>query len=204
MFSPIQLTPSTTQDMMISAINENFRQIESENRTKIIKDENGVNRILIGRTQDGRYVMRVSKEGVDVLEAGENDLIFNSDNNLFKIIDSGETTITIPLCAHGSSVTASDLVVFDEPLDNIPLVLAFAFEDSPMSSQTNVHTFGQNIVQAKSVNTTAVTVGYAYSEQMQVSDADIYFQIDKANSTGVAEPQSDLKIKYYLLSETAE
>ena len=67
MISPIQLTPGMDQKTMVSAINDAFRQIESENRTKIIKDENGDNRIIIGRLPDGTYGIVISKPAVDVL-----------------------------------------------------------------------------------------------------------------------------------------
>lgn len=67
MISPIQLTPNMDLPTLVSAVNENFRQIESENRTKVIRDETGVNRILIGRAPNGHYVIAITVEGKDVL-----------------------------------------------------------------------------------------------------------------------------------------
>ena len=69
MISPIQLTPNMDMNSLTAALNEMFRQIESNNRTQIIKDEDGKNRILIGRAPKGNYVVAISKKGVDVLEA---------------------------------------------------------------------------------------------------------------------------------------
>lgn len=71
MISPIQLTPNMDMSTLINALNDMFRQIESENRTQVIKDEDGKNRILIGRAPKGNYVVAISKKGVDVLEALE-------------------------------------------------------------------------------------------------------------------------------------
>lgn len=71
MISPIQLTPNMDMPTLTNALNDMFRQIESENRTQVIKDEDGKNRILIGRAPKGNYVVAVSKKGVDVLEALE-------------------------------------------------------------------------------------------------------------------------------------
>lgn len=68
MLSPIQLTPNMDMAMLTTTINDMFRQIESENRTQIKKDENGVNRILIGRTTNGKYVMAITVPGKDVVE----------------------------------------------------------------------------------------------------------------------------------------
>lgn len=69
MLSPIQLTPGMDSGTQVSAINNNFRQIEAENRTKIIKDETGDNRIILGRFPDGSYGLAISVPGVDVVEA---------------------------------------------------------------------------------------------------------------------------------------
>lgn len=71
MLSPIQLTPNMDMATLTAAINDMFRQVESENRTQVIKDEDGKNRILIGRAPKGNYVVAISKKGVDVLEALE-------------------------------------------------------------------------------------------------------------------------------------
>lgn len=71
MISPIQLTPNMDMSTLTNALNDMFRQIESENRTQVIKDEDGKNRILIGRAPKGNYVVAISKKGVDVLEALE-------------------------------------------------------------------------------------------------------------------------------------
>lgn len=48
-------------------INDNFQQLEAEGRTKIIKDENGQARIILGKFPDGTYGLIISKPGVDVL-----------------------------------------------------------------------------------------------------------------------------------------
>lgn len=71
MISPVQLTPNMDMSTLTNALNDMFRQIESENRTQVIKDEDGKNRILIGRAPKGNYVVAISKKGVDVLEALE-------------------------------------------------------------------------------------------------------------------------------------
>mgnify|MGYP000996332030 CR=1 FL=1 len=71
MISPIQLTPNMDMNTLVTALNDMFRQIEADNRTQIIKDEDGKNRILIGRGPKGYYVVAISKKGVDVLQALE-------------------------------------------------------------------------------------------------------------------------------------
>lgn len=67
MLSPVKLTPNMEMGTLVNAVNNNFNQLESENRTKIIKDENGVNRILIGKNPKGVYGIYITKPGKDVL-----------------------------------------------------------------------------------------------------------------------------------------
>lgn len=70
-FSPIQLTPNMDTATLVSALNDMMRQLEAANRTQIIRDEDGVNRVLIGRDPKGNYVVAVTKKGKDVVKALE-------------------------------------------------------------------------------------------------------------------------------------
>lgn len=65
-FSPIPVQPGMDPEMMAQVINQNNQQIAENNRTNLITDENGVNRVIIGRMPDGTYGVIVSKPGVDV------------------------------------------------------------------------------------------------------------------------------------------
>ena len=67
-FSPIQLTPNMDTATLVNAINDMMRQLEAENRTQIIKDENGQQRVLMGRAPNGEYLIAVSAQGADVVE----------------------------------------------------------------------------------------------------------------------------------------
>lgn len=69
MINPIQLTPNMDMATLVNAINDMMRQIEAENRTKIIKDENGQQRMIIGRAPNGEYLIAISAKGIDVLDA---------------------------------------------------------------------------------------------------------------------------------------
>lgn len=68
-FSPIQLTPNMNMNTLTATINDMMRQIESENRTKIIVDENGQKRAILGRAPSGEYLIAISAQGVDVVSA---------------------------------------------------------------------------------------------------------------------------------------
>ena len=54
-FSPIQLTPNMDTATLVNALNDMMRQLEAANRTKEIRNEEGENKILIGRNPNGQY-----------------------------------------------------------------------------------------------------------------------------------------------------
>lgn len=91
MTSPLKLTPTMSTQTMVDAINQNFRQIEAESRRKVVTDEDGVDRILIGKKEDGKYAIKVSSVGYDVDTATDDQLVMNSDWNMWKIITHGNT-----------------------------------------------------------------------------------------------------------------
>lgn len=104
---------------MVNAVNDAFRQVEAENRSRIIRDESGVNRVIMGRYPDGTYGIKVSKPGNDVTTAAGKDLIFNSNQNVLKVVHSGDFVLTHP--AGTASVTAT----FAHNLGYVPAVLGF-------------------------------------------------------------------------------
>ena len=73
MISPIRATPNMSMADLVNAHNDLADQIEAENRTQVIRDENGVNRILIGRGPDGKYVVAITVPNKDVVKELEGD-----------------------------------------------------------------------------------------------------------------------------------
>lgn len=112
-------------ESMQKQLNEWARLISNEDRTKIIKDDSGTNRILLGYQQGGfnaNVGLKVSQENQDVVTATNDQLVFNSDNNLFKIISSGTTSI--PGVSTGN--TNSSVVAHGQ--SSVPAVIAYAVE----------------------------------------------------------------------------
>jgi hypothetical protein len=83
----------TGQQAMETA-NGKLRFEEGKNRI-VGRDAGNVARLLILADGDD-FKMRVSKAGSDVLTAGNEQLVFNSDNNLFKILATDSITVTKP------------------------------------------------------------------------------------------------------------
>lgn len=61
---------------------------------QIIIHDGANNKAIFGRDAYGEYVVMVAKDGFDVLTTDYENLIFNSGNNLFKILDTGVISIS--------------------------------------------------------------------------------------------------------------
>ena len=77
---------------MVNALNTNFNQVQSQDRRKVITDEDGNDRIVLGKQEDGTYAIRVSGVGDDVDTASQDELVMSSDWKMWKIINSGSAT----------------------------------------------------------------------------------------------------------------
>lgn len=64
----VRLSPTMTMPQLIAALNQNFAAVENVNRTMVMKDETGTNRIIIGRFPNGEWGIIISKPGNDVLK----------------------------------------------------------------------------------------------------------------------------------------
>lgn len=175
----------------------NGRLTLDQARNRIMgRQADGLARLLL--LADGTdFYLKISEDSKDVLTASDDEMIFNSQNNLFKIIDSGTASVSLPSVSHGSSGSGSDNI--PHTLGYEPLVLAWSVTTV---GDTQLRPFPSPIVNMKSVNTTAVTIGYLRDEQMSVTDTDITFDITVANSTGFAEPATTVEILYFMLTQT--
>lgn len=173
-------------DTAVSDINQNILELKGREVTEIFKDDTGTRRVLLGKGADGFYGLRVSQEGVDVYTATLAQLVFNSDNNLFKIVASGTTTLdydgnvnTFATVAHGQS--------------NIPIVLAYVqlpnnANFSPMA--------GQYVPMPVYINRTGLP---AVQCVQSVDSTNIYLRVHDI----YAPPNQTYNFRYYVLQETA-
>lgn len=136
------------QNVMIDAINQNFRQIEGESRRKVVTDEDGKDRIIIGKKEDGEYAIKVSATGYDVNTATDDQLVMNSDWNMWKIINSGTTYgMTYSATKRATSITlnssnigyVADICI---PIRNltVPSASLFSFTSKPQVFMRNAIT----------------------------------------------------------------
>lgn len=88
-FSPTEITPNMDKGTQASVINNNFKQLVADSVTRVVTDNDGNGRVLIGRKADGSYGVDVSLEGREVVGAKSNDLVMSSDFNMYKIVREG-------------------------------------------------------------------------------------------------------------------
>ena len=64
---------------------------------QVIAKQDGVNKAVFGfLDSSNKFGLKVAPDGLDVLTASDDELIFNSEQNVFKIVDTGTTTISVP------------------------------------------------------------------------------------------------------------
>lgn len=154
---------------------------------QVLAKQDGVNKAVYGFFGEAnKFGLRVADDGVDVLTATADQLIFNSDQNIFKVVLSGTTSLvydgnvgTFSTIAHGQS--------------NIPIVLAYVqFPDNanfnPMA--------GQYVPMPVYINRTGLP---AVQCVQSVDATNIYLRVHDI----YAPPNQTYNFRYYVLQETA-
>lgn len=109
--SYVKLSPQMDTATLINALNQNFNQVQSQDRRKVITDEDGNDRIVLGRQDDGTYAIRVSEAGRTVETATQDQLVMSSDFKMWKIIQSGSALLTPASLRRSGSVTLNSTYI---------------------------------------------------------------------------------------------
>lgn len=72
-------------------------------------DSHGIGLAFFGIFPNGTTALKIAKPGIEVMTASDNDLIFNSAQDVFKIVKSGIASLTIPI---GSYAAGADKTTF--------------------------------------------------------------------------------------------
>jgi hypothetical protein len=201
--------PKKQLESIIKQVNENSRVLSNEDRTKIINDDSGTPRLLTGYQQDGfdngNVGIKLSQEGYDVQSATGDQLIWSSDFNSFKIVQSGTAEIPAYSMTSGAFNGGSYVDVVHN-LGFSPIVMAYTIDDSsnlvqlPAMKSVQYVNIGAAIA---GLGTMLVPGVYVYAVS---SDTHIRFQAISGNSEygSGTENITATSIKYYLLRETAD
>jgi hypothetical protein len=98
---------------------------------QILARQSGTNKAVYGFLEStNEFGLKVAKPGIDVLTAEDIDLIFDSENNVFKVLDTGIIVTSgnsVPGVANGFS--DSHVLTFGDPfsvsLDEAPAIIGF-------------------------------------------------------------------------------
>lgn len=126
--SYIKLSPQMDMATLINALNQNFNQIQSQDRRKVITDEDGFDRIVLGKQENGSYAIKVSEDGKDANTATDDELVMSSDWQMWKIINSSANTHTgqyvsldVNECRRSGNITLNGTYIGYVSLVNIPI-----------------------------------------------------------------------------------
>lgn len=169
--------------------------------TRIIANDGSNNIGLFGFDDAGAMVVKVAKPGFDANSAGSTNLIFNSSQNVFKIVQTG--TGTMPIATYN---TTSKILGFANANTTIAHGLSYTpicmgFITSFAGSAASQLLPATNVSGGSGVRT--VSENY----QITADSTNVYLTSTISYVSNAAESRNDSSIaytiKYYLLQETA-
>lgn len=165
-----------------------------QDKNRIVgRDGDNLARLLV-LANGNDFVMKVAAEGSDVLTAPDSELIFNSNNNLFKIVDSDIASFAVGSLNAGDETTHT--VAHGQT--GIPAIIAFVNGTGSSFLTANRH---------YSVPTTIpVSVGGVYQAgivyRFEVDSTNIYFKVSNYTSLSPVTNIGTANFKYFVLQET--
>lgn len=181
--------PQKQIESLIKQLNECFRVLSNEDRARVRKDDSATNRLLDGFQEggfeNGDVGFKMSQTGVDVLEATSDQLIFSTDFNLPKIVDTGTTSIDATAASAGVPI----IVEVEHDLGYIPIAQVFwnnSGQHTPLPAPRGTAASGGNVV-----------INNLLSFYTDATTLSIEFMPGSTNNFGTMD------FKYYLFRETA-
>lgn len=191
---------SSNLGSVINKINQNIGELKTQDVTKIFKDDTGVRRVLLGKGKNGFYGLKVSQEGIDVYDASDDDLVFNSSQNVFKIV--GEATLTTGTVAGtataGQVSLTVDLTALTHGLGYTPAVFGYIQEGS-----------GNYLLGRTAWGFNADNIRYGTSDwQLYATSTQVVLETDVfasalTSASSITVNASPLTAKIFMLQETA-
>lgn len=142
-----------------------------------------------------RPILRIAKGDIDALDATNDQLIFNSEQNIFKVVDSGVVNIPAFTLNTGGAQYAwntSGSIAIPHGLTYAPAFLAFESTGADYS-----------IVGKPSIESASPSTGFIQTWAEVASDATNLYIFTRAFGFNINTTALSRTIKYYLLQETA-
>lgn len=196
------LTTSNSTSSNNNEVNSLIREVNQMKEVQIFKDDSGTRRVLMGRGGNGFYGFKVSQEGFDVYDATDSQLVFNSDNNIFKIISSGTATVTAPTSGFTGTTTITTTVAHGATGEPASIV----FVENP-SQLSGVGYISPGLTQVPSTVYITNSGAVILVSTSRVDSTNIYFDLTYlsggAGDIGPVVGGFVWTFKYYILQETA-
>lgn len=193
-----QIPPSTARgQMQLGAPNI---LTDSSGQRILVRDNSSVPVVSIGNigtdsTGNTEWGMKVAQAGVDVTTATDSQLIFNSQQDVFKIVQTGSTSLFLPFTGGGIQTSVSSTIAHG--LGYVPAFIGYltAIDSagSPINQQQQLPYY------SIAFNNTTHTFDVQAQAVISVDATYVYFSVTAEDG----EWSGTWSFKYYLLQETA-
>lgn len=160
------------------------------NENGVLQNDSANDRVRLGKRSMGDSGLFVSRVGVNVDTASDDDLIFNSNQNTFKIVKSDVVT-----------VNAVGFGQFQQSIPHgqkkVPGIIGYAVYPSVGVNTWAQTPFDVKVVPTSSADTSIASIANA---NIFITASHITFTVTKTNFAGL---NGDWIFRYYLLQETA-
>lgn len=168
---------------------------------QILAVQNGFNKAAFGfYGTANKFGLKVAQEGVDVLTASDDQLIFNSEQNVFKIVESG--TLSVTLSGVSQTTVGVDLgggsTSYGHSLGYRPVVVAYVNFAGVFSVPLPTTFMDTGAFHTLFTNFNI----RSYTTEIRVDVSEVLTVVD-ASSGGFTGGGGVYEIKFYLLQETA-
>lgn len=195
--------------------------LKDDYSSRIYYNGSGVPTVLLGlrnantfngltADEQGLYV---SKNGIDVTQATDSQLIFNTQQDVFKIVNKITTTIpSFAITFNGSNTTGSTLLTIPHGLSFIPLVQVYVqgylINFSPFRIIASSYiplpfVPAANVIAGYGFNSASSTIYGGMSMFYAVDSQNIYIQAAVFESGNTADTMNAVPATIFLLQETA-
>lgn len=161
---------------------------------QILAVQDGTNKAIMGfYGEANKFGFKVAEDGVDVLTASDDQLIFNSENNVFKIVSSNSFSVGGTSMSSGSTTTTT----VPHGLGYIPVIHIYVNAEAVAALQGGGGLTGLPLTYVVVPNAPMFTIQYRIDEDNLYIDF-INHLGGTVNITGYT-----WDFKYYLMQETA-
>lgn len=167
--------------------------------SKIVAYDGSNNIGLFGFDDSGNMVVKVAKTGFDANTATGDNLVFNSGQNVLKVSETANVTITGGSVGNGIITTFSQTYTFTGSYTKPPIILAFY---SGGGSLGLIAFSGELVPLNWGTSANGIKMLYGIIYTASITTTNVAFEMIYINSDTVPHTASDLPMKIYLLQET--